>query len=185
MASSLRTLYPHEMDLFEAHLLRLEMEDRVLRFGARLKDEAIRGYCKRISALDSLIVGYVEEGEVRAAAHLALSGIFLPGEAEIGLSVEPGWRRQGIGHDLTLRATRLAANRGVDQVHLLCLRDNQAMQSIAHKLDGTITREDGYLDGAIRVLPATPLTYLQEGMERTESMMEVFWRPFAPGCGRS
>lgn len=176
MSSRLRTLFPHELELFEQHLLRLDAEDRFLRFGARLNDAAIKAYIKRFSMFDSLNVAYLEDGVVRAAAHLAFSSGFPAGAGEVGLSVEPDWRLKGIGYALTLRAAMLAANRGVDQIQVFCMPDNKAMQAIARKLDGNILREGDLLEGAIRVLPATPFTYLREGIDQSEGVFEAFFQ---------
>jgi GNAT superfamily N-acetyltransferase len=66
-------------------------------------------------------------GPVRAVAELAVAGR----DAEIGLSVDAGLRRRGLGVHLVQTAARVLAPRGVERLLAYTLPRNRAMLSLA------------------------------------------------------
>ncbi len=129
----IRRLWPVERGLFAAHLLRLSAEDRLLRFQGYLNDEAVEAYVDSLDWFSSVVIAHFVEGEVRAAAHLSWTrGLVRTGE--IGLSVEAGFRRRGIGTALLRRAMIFARNRFVSDIELLCMPENAAMRRVAAHL---------------------------------------------------
>jgi hypothetical protein len=60
-------------------LLRLERDDRLLRFGGHASAAQITAYCDRLDWNRGLIVGYVTRGKVRGIGELSCSGPGGPG----------------------------------------------------------------------------------------------------------
>lgn len=130
-----RKLYPWEWHEFRAHLLRLGPEERRLRFCRRVDDAFIHAYCDRIDRPRTTVLGCFVEGTLRGVAEL----IRIPQErsAEVALSVEQPYQRQGIGGRLLEQILLVARNRVVRTVHLVSLRENAPLQHLAAKFGAT------------------------------------------------
>jgi GNAT superfamily N-acetyltransferase len=134
----------------ERHFLALGAEDRKLRFGIPLGDEAVRAYVGRIDfARDAAFGVFDEELQVLGAAHLAKN----KGSAELGVSVLHDHRSRGIGASLLARAHTHARNWGVRTLFMHCLRENSAMMHLARKQGMDIVAEAGEADAKLRLAP--------------------------------
>jgi ribosomal protein S18 acetylase RimI-like enzyme len=91
------------------HLLRLERDDRLLRFGGYASVAQITAYCDRLDWNRGLIVGYVTRGKVRGIGELKLLGTGWPRAAELAVSVERRFQNRGIGTALLRRLVVPAA----------------------------------------------------------------------------
>lgn len=160
-----RKLWPSETNKFRDHLLRLDAENRRLRFGMPVKDEFIRDYASRIDEYKSLVHGYFEQGDIRAAAELRQIGDGWSAKAEAAFSVEPGYQNKGIGTELLGRIVRSARNRGITRLYMNCLLENRKMQRIAKKYDAVLQFDHGDVVG--RVVPGVP-TYVSLWSEALE-----------------
>ena len=67
---TMRKLWPTEADRFRDHLLRLDKENRRLRFAHFVSDSFIEDYASRMAEFGSVVYAYVLDGRVRAAAEL-------------------------------------------------------------------------------------------------------------------
>ena len=134
------------------HFLALGAEDRRLRFGATLTDDAIRALEERIDFDRDEIFGIAgEDLSLLAVVHVA----FYPdGRAELGLSVLPPARGQGLGNALFSRAVMHLVNRGVREVFVHCIAENAAMLHIARKHGRRVVQEGG--ESAARLALARP-----------------------------
>jgi GNAT superfamily N-acetyltransferase len=160
-----RKLWPSETSKFRDHLLRLDAENRRLRFGMPVKDDFIRDYAGRIADYNSLVHGYFEKGQIRAAAELRQIGDAWSAKAEAAFSVEPGYQNKGIGTELLGRIVRSARNRGITRLYMNCLLENRKMQRIAKKYDAVLQFDHGDVVG--RVVPGVP-TYVSLWSEALE-----------------
>ena len=171
---SVRKLWPTETDKFRDHLLRLDKESRRMRFAHGVSDNFIIDYANRMLEMGSVVYGFLEGGEVRAAAELRKLGTTWGQEAEAAFSVERPWQDQGIGTILMGRVIRAARNRGVQRLYMSCLAENGKMQSIARKHEADLRFEYGEVVGEI--VPQWPdyFTYLAEAVDdRVGFMMAV------------
>ncbi len=112
------------------HLLRLDPEQRRTRFLGTIDEAGLRAHVARSAPL--ALVVFAPDGIVRGCAEVHRS--FVPGEAEVAVSVETGWQNRGVGAALTTQATRVAQRAGLPDVRLICLRRNVPMLRIAQKL---------------------------------------------------
>ena len=113
-----------------AHFLALDADDRRLRFGAALPDERLSQMVEAIDFdRDELFAVADNQLRLLGVVHVALG----KGPAELGLSVLPEARGQGIGNALFTRAVMHLRNRGAREVFVHCLSENVTMMHLAHK----------------------------------------------------
>lgn len=113
-----------------AHFLALDADDRRLRFGAAMPDERLRQMVEAIDfERDELFAVADDQLRLLGVVHVALG----KGPAELGLSVLPEARGQGIGNALFTRAVMHLRNRSVTEVFVHCLSENVTMMHLAHK----------------------------------------------------
>ena len=144
------------------HFLALDREDRRLRFGAALSDEALREYVARIDfERDGLFAVQDERLQVIAAVHIATTGR----AAELGLSVHPRARGRGYGDALFRRAVTFLRNRGVAEVFVHCLAENGAMMHLARKNGMRMSHSAGESDARLALDPATADSFVNEWLD--------------------
>jgi GNAT superfamily N-acetyltransferase len=165
-AASIRKLGPTEIHRFREHLLRLDKDSRRLRFAHGVSDSFIEDYANGIND-GSIVFGYFEGGEVRAAAELRRLGTNSGwGEqAEAAFSVERAFQEKGLGSELMARIIRSARNRGVKHLFLSCLAENGKMLSIAKKHDATLHFEFGEVTSDIVPEEANHFSMMAEAVE--------------------
>jgi RimJ/RimL family protein N-acetyltransferase len=142
------------------HFLALDGEDRRLRFGSSIADMAIQQYVDRIDFVrDGVFAVQEDEGpRLLAVIHVALSAT----SAELGLSVLPGHRGQGLGGALFSRAVTYLRNRGTREVFVHCLTENGAMMQLARKNRMRIVPAGQETDARLALDPATADTLFSE-----------------------
>ena len=168
---SIRKLWPTETDKFRDHLLRLEKESRRMRFAHAVSDAFILEYASRMHDMGSIVYGYLEGGQLRAAAELRKLSSVWGQEAEAAFSVETAWQDNGIGTELMGRIIRAARNRGIKRLYMSCLAENAKIQAIARKHDAVLRFECGDVIGEI--VPDVPdyFSVLAEEVEDRMGMM--------------
>lgn len=162
---SIRKLWPAETAKFRNHLLRLDKENRRMRFAHGVSDAFIEDYAARMNEMGSLVYAYLDEGEARAAAELRKLGDAWGREAEAAFSVESTHQDMGIGTELMGRVIRSARNRGVQRLYMSCLAENSRMQAIARKYEADLRFEYGEVIGEIVPLEPNYFSILAEAVE--------------------
>ena len=149
-------------DRLREHFLQLDASDRHLRFGASQNDAAVIAYVEQLDfARDEVYAVSDDVLRILGAIHIAVLG----DQAELGLSVLPCVRGQGVGNALFARAVMHLQNRGVHDVMVRCLYQNAAMMHLAHKFGMTI-EDDGADREAHLLLPAaTSGSYMLEWLQ--------------------
>lgn len=150
--------FRHQQRLLD-HLLQLSVDDRLLRFGYAASDERIAAYVQQIDYEHDQLFGVFDRRlRLIAQAHLAFdpAKASTTAAAEFGVSVLPKARGQGMGSLLFDHAVLLARNRGVRELRIHLLRQNQAMLAIVRRAGAAIDFDGG--DATARVtLPADTL----------------------------
>ena len=131
----------------EPHLLALHDDDRRLRFGVPLNDDALR------------LVG---------AAHVARGN----GHAELGVCVLPADRGCGIGWALLARAHLRARNWGVRAHFMHCLTENAAMMHLARTQGMQIVVVSGEADAWLTLPPADASSHFGELFARRVTLFD-------------
>jgi len=148
------------------HFLALDADDRRLRFGATLTEEAILQMEERIDFDRDEIFGVANDDlELLGVVHVA----FYPGKAELGLSVLPAARGMGLGNALFERAVTHLVNRGVREVFVHCLNENGAMMHLARKHGMRIVRDGPETDAYLALPVATPGSVFTEWLQERQA----------------
>ena len=141
------------------HFLALDRDDRRLRFGASLSDDAVRSLDERIDFERDEIFGIAgDDLRLLAVVHVA----FYLEKAELGLSVLPQARGLGMGNALFSRAVMHLTNRGMRQVFVHCLSENGAMMHLARKNGMRVVHDGPETDAYLELPHATPGSILSE-----------------------
>jgi GNAT superfamily N-acetyltransferase len=176
----IRKLLAHELGELRAHLLRMDDDDRRLRFGHVVTPKLVIDYVAALRWPEVWprywAVGVFEDGVLRGVAELRAGK---PGSqaGELSLTVERAWQNRGLGTRLLERALRIARNRGFKSLYLLCLPENAKMQHIARKFGDRVSFEDGDVEVRIATEAADALSFFAELLDDSESMMsEACWQ---------
>lgn len=151
-AGVLRALTHADQAAFREHLLRLTPECRLARFSMIADDAFLRQYAQISFVLDTRILGYFDNGVLRASGELR--PIDMDASAEIAFAVEASHRRRGIATSLMAEILLAARRRGILRLYINCLPNNRAMQGLARKFAADLTLEDGDMVGTLRPRPA-------------------------------
>ena len=160
-----RKLSAAEIDLYEAHLMRLDRADRASRFHAGVTDDAIAHHCRKLRHATVWLFGTFIEGVLRAAAELHVEPQNWLEGAELALSVETPYQGQGLGKDLVRRALTVAQNRGLREVGMICLRDNHRIRRIATRFQSTLTLDTSDMTAGMTLPGPTPHSLWQEVLD--------------------
>lgn len=150
---TIRTLTAREMPLLRAHLLRLDAESRRDRFNGAIDEKFIESYAERCLADGTVVVAYVEDEQVLAAAELHQPDTSYDGLPEIAFSVEHHVRRKGLGSILFRRLITEAEGRGYERLRITTGYSNEAMRALAQKFGARLTFRQGETTGTIDLTP--------------------------------
>jgi GNAT superfamily N-acetyltransferase len=120
-----------------AHFGALPQEDQRLRFGHAAGD-VISNYVSDIDLLrDHLFAAHDAQGRIVGLAHVPMRR----NVAELGLSILPAARRQGLGRALARHALQAAARAGARAFRIHFASSNEAMRRIAASLGMRVGRD--------------------------------------------
>jgi GNAT superfamily N-acetyltransferase len=180
MIHCIRTLTTAELPKYRDHLLRLDAEDRRLRFGFPISDQTIRDHVRGIDTkADRILVQVDDHLKVIAAVHIAAGD---PGTVEFAFSVDRQWRGRGLGRQLFEQAILWARNRGLRDAFIYYLVDNRAMRHLARQAGMAGHNEAGEIEGRLRLDPPTTLSYLRELAAERWGMYDYSLKASRLGC---
>jgi hypothetical protein len=151
------------------HFLALGSEDRRLRFGGGLRDDAINLYVDGIDFdRDAMFAVVDDELHIIGAAHLARGDRHV----ELGVSVLPGNRGRGVGAALLKRAHTHARNWGVRKLFMHCLAENGPMMHLARKQGMEIAYASGDADAWLELPPADASSRMSALVEQRVALFD-------------
>lgn len=146
---SVRTLTAKELPLLREHLMRLDRGSRHDRFNGFVDDTFIERYAERSVNDGTIILVYVEDGEVRGAAELHQPDLSPGSLPEIAFSVETTLRRKGVGSILFHKLIAQARSMGYAKLRITTGAQNDAMRALAAKFGAKLTFRHGESSGYI------------------------------------
>lgn len=161
----------NDRDALHKHFASLVARDLRMRFGREPDAQWLRRYVDGIDFGRDTVLGVRDADRLVGVAHVAL----FDGAAELGLSVVPSHRRRGIASALFDRGALHARNRGIVELFIHCLSENQAMRRIARNAGMRVLLEGGDADAWIELPPATPFTLGQELVARQLTLVDLAW----------
>lgn len=166
-----KELHPGHLPKLLEHFIELGEDDRYLRFGRPIMDEAIAQYVERIDWTSSTVFGVFDEAlALVGVAHLAQldERIDAPEHrrcAEFGVSVLPSARGKGVGTRLFDRSIVHARNAGIETFYMQCLAKNASMLRIARKAGMRIQVDYGEANAFLTLPEAHLGTHIAEAFE--------------------
>lgn len=148
-------LTPANLGALRRHFLALPPEDLRLRFGRVLPEPSLLAYLDSIDFERDAVFGVFDNDlELVGAVHLGLA----EDTAEIGVSVLPGHRRQGIGTALFKRCAEFARNHSIGTLFMHCLAENESVMRIARRAGMDIVTAAGEAEAYLKLAPADATT---------------------------
>ncbi len=174
----IRKLWPLEHGAFRRHLLRLDPETRHARFGTAVNDNFLHAYADTARRTGTVIYGAFLGSEMHGSAELRALHTAGDENAEVAFAIERDHQHLGLGSALMDRIITAAQNRGIGQLHMICMRENAPMQRLAEKFGAHFHVDHGEALGEIEPGKPTPLSLLDEVMhDQTDFVTAVLdWR---------
>ena len=139
----MRQLGTSDARAIEQHLLALAPLDRRARFFGKLTDETISAYARRLDPFRAVLIGAFDPGERLvglAEAHLTDA----VRTVEVAVSIDPAFRRRGLGQRLVARALTAAFARGAQLAEFNFAPGNRPVVSMVRTLGGRFGPKLGY-----------------------------------------
>jgi GNAT superfamily N-acetyltransferase len=147
---TVRTLSEHEeLPLLRDHLLRLDRTSRHDRFHGFMDDSFIARYAEKCANDGTVVIAYIEDGVVHAAAELHPPQQSTDAIPEIAFSVETSVRRQGVGTVLFRKLISVARAKGYKSLRITTGAGNEAMRALANKFGAHLSFSHGESTGLI------------------------------------
>lgn len=156
---TIKTLSPREMSLLRDHLLRLDSESRRNRFNGVVDDSFIEAYTAKCASDGTIVIAYLTNGEVHAAAELHQPEASSDNLPEMAFSVEHALRRQGLGSVLFQKVLEAAARAGFARVRVTTGSHNEPMKALARKFGAKLTFGRGESVGVIELKSAKVIEF--------------------------
>lgn len=153
----IRLLRHSELPQFKAHLLRLDATSRRDRFNGPTSDAFVASYAERCFNDGTIVIGYVDDGEVLGAAELHERPEDSEPTGEIAFSVERHLQRQGLGSLLFARLVESARAFGYARLLVTTHPQNEPMKRLARSFKARLRFDQGETVGLIELEPAAPL----------------------------
>jgi GNAT superfamily N-acetyltransferase len=184
-AYHIRKLWPFDGSAFRRHLLRLDPQSRHDRFGMAVGDAFLETYAETARRLGTVIYGAFLGAEMHASAELRSLHPLGDAMAEAAFAVEREHQHHGLGSALMDRIITTAQNRGIGELHMICMRDNGRMQRLAAKFGARMKVEDGDLVGHLDSPRPTAASLISESIDDTAgfvtAVLDCVARPFIAG----
>jgi GNAT superfamily N-acetyltransferase len=141
-SEKIRILSRRDLPLVTEHFLRLDLAARRERFGRGISDADIVAYTERLPIERGVLAGCFPDDTLRGL----IEARPVAGESchwECVVSIEPEWRRKGLGLTLTDKAFEKARKAGASRVYMRCSTANTAGQHFLARFTRTLREDDG------------------------------------------
>lgn len=138
-------VYKERQEILD-HLLRLPLNDRYLRFCNTLSDEGIQRYVDRIdlrsTSGEACFAVFDDNRNIVGLCHVARYADDAE-SAELALSVDNDFRKNGIGDILFHRGLLHCESLGIKKIYMNCLSSNTPVQKLARRHSMKVTTDYG------------------------------------------
>ncbi|NOD75019.1 MULTISPECIES: GNAT family N-acetyltransferase [unclassified Ruegeria] len=158
----IRRLRRHDHALISSHFNSLDEDVLLSRFGTPVQPQGVQDYLSNMFADAAFVFGAFPDSCLRGVGELRLIPDHKYHVAEAAFTVEKAWQDQGIGDALLSRLITIAQNRGIREVHMLCLATNQKMRRLAAKHNAELTLVPGQVEATLTTPWPTPFSMAKE-----------------------
>ncbi|WP_170464303.1 GNAT family N-acetyltransferase [Ruegeria arenilitoris] len=145
-----------------SHFNSLDSDTLRSRFSAPVSAEFIERYLAELFDTAALVFGAFPDSQLRGVAELHIVPESQNYVAEAAFTVEPAWQDLGVGDALLSRIITAARNRGIREVHMLCLATNQKMRRLAMKHKADLNLITGQVEATLAAPWPTPFSLAEE-----------------------
>ncbi len=135
-------LRDYDRERIRAHLLRLSLTDRYLRFCSALSDSAINRYVDGLELSGKDAVYGIYDSDVILAGMIHVAPVSAD-SVEFALSVDDTMRKRGIGDMLFERGLLHCESVGITRVYMNCLSTNEAIKKMARRRNMSMVTDYG------------------------------------------
>jgi len=159
-----KVMYQDDKENILSHFVHdIKGEDRYLRFGTMLSDDAIKNYIDK--ALEGFgknnmwfLIEDIDDGII-GTVHVNITASV----AEMGFTVAPKYRGKKLGQQLFYRGSTWASMKGAKNIYTHCLSQNKVMQHIAKKNGmSIITLDEGEKEASVKVTKNSIRSYYED-----------------------
>ena len=162
-----------------AHYLNMDREGIYLRFGTYPSTETIEKYVRQTDFTRDGVLGVIDTDlRLLGVAHVAI----IQQNAEIGFSVLPEAQGKGMGQALLEHAVRYAKNRGVENIIMYCLPQNNIVKHLAQKHGLAIRQEQGETSANLSAPPGNFFTLIEERYNETLAAQDEIHKHYLEGA---
>lgn len=140
-----------------------------------MTSDSIDGYVADIPEDDHILGAFnTTYDELACAAHVNIT----EDQAEVGISTSLGYRRKGIAESLMTHILAMCSNRGVHQLYMMCLTDNNAIISLCKKVGLAVVSSYGESQTTVE-LPEASIASLSKELSMANMVIaDTLLRPF-------
>lgn len=160
-------VYKERNEILE-HLLRLPLNDRYLRFCNTLSDEGIAKYVDRIDLRsttgEACFAVFDDNKNIIGLCHVA-PYTDDEGGAEMALSVDEQYRKNGVGDVLFHRGLLHCESLGIKKIYMNCLASNTPIQKLARRHGMKVTTDYGESVAALNLTDRNAIVAFLESVQ--------------------
>lgn len=158
----IRRLRKYDEQKVISHFKNLSDDALTSRFGISVKSETVQTYLSGLFENATLVFGAFPDSRLRGVGELRILPDSHNQVAEVAFTVKSAWQDRGIGDALLSRIITAARNRGIREVHMLCLATNQKMRRLAAKHKADLDIATGQIEATLTTPWPTPFSVAEE-----------------------
>ncbi|WP_171121036.1 MULTISPECIES: GNAT family N-acetyltransferase [unclassified Ruegeria] len=158
----IRRLRIYDKPKIISHYRNLNEDTLTSRFGVPVRPEFVQNYLDGIFDNAALVFGAFPDSCLRGVGELRTVPDSQNFVAEVAMTVEASWQDRGIGDALFSRIIAAARNRGIREVHMLCLATNQKMRRLAAKHKAELKLVTGQVEATLTTPWPSPFSLAEE-----------------------
>ncbi len=158
----IRRLRIYDKPKILSHYRNLDTEALASRFGMPVNADFVQTYLAGMFDYPALIYGAFPDSCLRGVGELRTVPDSPKNVAEVAFTVETPWQDRGIGDALLSRIIAAARNRGIREVHMLCLATNQKMRRLATKHHAELKLITGQVEATLTTPWPSPFSLAEE-----------------------
>lgn len=146
---AIRRLRKYDRSQVVSHFNDLDDETLFSRFGTPVSPRLVEEYISELFATAALVFGAFPDTHLRGVGELRTLTGHKHNVAEAAFTVARPWQGKGIGDALLSRLITVAQNRGIREVHMICLATNQQMRRLASRHQAELTLVPGQIEATL------------------------------------
>lgn len=156
------------------HFLRLDYESKSSRFCTPITDENMSIYVQKIDFKNGIFGIFNDNLDIIGLGECVFFKEKDKLTAEVAFTVEKPYQGNGLGNKLMKRVVQYANSRDIHELHMYCIRNNQAILHLAKKYNLVPQYEGTEISGVVKTPDVLPLiSTLNEQFEDNVASFEL------------